>query len=331
MCSLCSLTRFFLHYNGKNSTKNTPCKIIRPDPNRGACLCYTVANCLVHFLSEPNAINDPLFKAVSGTLDIMEKDPNAVNNVLNLVGQETLRSSEKYSSMSDREKGRFIGEVMFGMVNPEGSTEAGALTLGIANKAARGSDRAAARGIESATAHGFDSIAAETLEQTAPTDIAHRSGAGGDWPVLNKRLSPDVIKQCHPNACVSAAGEMLANGKIKQETLVAIFKQYLHPDMIPKYPTADIEWLANELGSGWAFKGIGPKNATGVLDRLLQDGKSWATELRTPGKVSHSVVVDGLNESGEIMIRDPQDGERYEMKASDFMAHWTGRWVESVK
>ncbi|HEY9869399.1 MAG TPA: hypothetical protein V6D08_09555, partial [Candidatus Obscuribacterales bacterium] len=79
----------------------------------------TVAN----FLAKPNAINDPLFKAVGGALDALAQDPNAVNHALEQLGAAVVQGSDKYSALSDREKGRVIGETMFAMVNPEGSTE----------------------------------------------------------------------------------------------------------------------------------------------------------------------------------------------------------------
>jgi ABC-type bacteriocin/lantibiotic exporter with double-glycine peptidase domain len=39
------------------------------------------------------------------------------------------------------------------------------------------------------------------------------------------------------------------------------------------------------------------------------------------------VVVDGLDGAGNVTIRDPQDGTRYEMTRDDFLQHWTGRVV----
>jgi hypothetical protein len=36
------------------------------------------------------------------------------------------------------------------------------------------------------------------------------------------------------------------------------------------------------------------------------------------------VVVDGLDEFGNVKIRDPADGTRYEMSPENFQKHWTG-------
>jgi hypothetical protein len=76
----------------------------------------TVAN----FLSKPNAINDPLFHAVSSALTAMKEDPNSVNHALELLGTTVMSASERYSALSNREKGHVIGETMFALIGPEG-------------------------------------------------------------------------------------------------------------------------------------------------------------------------------------------------------------------
>jgi len=45
-----------------------------------------------------------------------------------------MKASEGYSNLPDAEKGKVIGKVMFGMVNPEGSTEGGEAALKIADQ-----------------------------------------------------------------------------------------------------------------------------------------------------------------------------------------------------
>jgi hypothetical protein len=85
------------------------------------------------FLAKPHAINGPIFKAVGGTFDAMAKDPNLVNKVLVALERQIVRENDKYSAMEPREKGRFIGEVMFAMFNTEGSSEAGEASLKMAD------------------------------------------------------------------------------------------------------------------------------------------------------------------------------------------------------
>jgi ABC-type bacteriocin/lantibiotic exporter with double-glycine peptidase domain len=68
-----------------------------------------------------------------------------------------------------------------------------------------------------------------------------------------------------------------------------------------------------------------------MLDKLLQRGGSWATELREPIgpryarlEPGHAVVVDGVDNAGNICIRDPAQGTRYEMTGGEFTRVWTG-------
>lgn len=104
----------------------------------------TVATCL----AKPNAINDPLFHAVGGALTAMAEDPNAVNQALERVGVTILNASERYSALPNREKGHVIGETMFGLANPEGSTEGGELALKIADGVATHVDAAVMKTIQ---------------------------------------------------------------------------------------------------------------------------------------------------------------------------------------
>lgn len=102
---------------------------------------------VARFLSKPNAINDPLFHAVGGALDAMTRNPNAVNDALKNVGEIVLNASDRYGTSSNRDKGRAIGEAMFFMVNPEGSTEAGEVVLGVADRVATQVDAAVMKSI----------------------------------------------------------------------------------------------------------------------------------------------------------------------------------------
>ncbi len=263
------------------------------------------------FLAQPNAINDPVCRAAGRICDALANDPSMLSKVFVHVGEHLLRCNDKYNEMSDLEKGRFIGEVMFSMFNFESES------VGTVNEEL----------IES-TAGKSEKISGD-LQSTY--DEHTLSGAGGDWPRINERASPHVVKQCHPNACVSACGEMLTNGAIKQETLVEAFKRYLLPSMLDKYPTADLKWLPQELGGDWRYFEAVDHNPATDLENLLKQGDKWATEFRSPGRRGHIVIVDGENKAGELIIRDPQDGTTYEMTKPDFYRYWTGRVVSRKK
>lgn len=342
----------------------------------------TVAN----FLSKPNAINDPLFKAVGSTLDAMAQDPNTVNHALENLGTTIMQASEHYSSLPSREQGHVIGETAFFMVNPEGSAEAGEAALRLVDTAAKRVDdlvidniRASIKSAEemaisspekadqarrllydyartlrlspeemelagipkdhlgtiepmpsggsseqvSATARA-ESLSTSKLE--GEYTLRQKAGAGGDWPLMNERPSGDVVPQSEAFSCSSACGEMLTNGELKQAELIEKLGA-----------PCDVEALAEALGSFWRGKQVSPES----LDALLQLDSSWGAELRelSPRRhyrrleLSHTVVVDGLDEEGYIMIRDPaDDGTRYEMTRENFLRHWnlTAVWRSEI-
>lgn len=84
---------------------------------------------VARFLAQRNAINDPLFKTLGTCFDAMKKDPNAVNNVLAIMGRELEAANDKYSKMTPQERGVQDGKAMFWFINPAGSTEAADLAI----------------------------------------------------------------------------------------------------------------------------------------------------------------------------------------------------------
>jgi len=96
---------------------------------------------VVEFLSQPNAINAPVFKTIANAFDAMSKDPNAVNKAFESLGHVVMKASEGYTNLPNHEKGKVIGKVMFGMVNPEGSTEGAEAALKVADQVATHVDK----------------------------------------------------------------------------------------------------------------------------------------------------------------------------------------------
>ncbi len=260
---------------------------------------------VAQFLAKANAINDPLFKTVGNALDAMARDPNATNHILEKLGVTLLAANEQYNGLPNREKGRVIGETMFAMVNPEGSSKAGEAAMKMGDQLATHVDETVIDAIQ-------NDLGGKQLE--SEIELGSKAGAGGDWPVINERPSPDVVRQTESMSCVSACGEMLSEGAIDQATLL---KKLGNP--------APTQFLARHLGSDWIAK---VKDAE-ALDELLQ-GDSWAAEFREPMSIryarlepGHTVVVDGLDGAGNIMIRDPAHGTRYEMTRKEFLEVWT--------
>jgi RHS repeat-associated protein len=114
-----------------------------------------------------------------------------------------------------------------------------------------------------------------------------------------------AVKQIGENTCGSACGQMLTG--IPQSELIA---------QLGTGPTS-AERLAAALGDGW-IGGVVP----GGLSDLMRLNRPWIALLGA-GKVGHFVVVDGLDELGRLMIRDPGDGGlTYRMTISDFEDAW---------
>jgi len=347
----------------------------------------TVAN----FLAKPNAINDPLFQAVGSAFDAMANDPNAVNHALERLGTAAMEASEHYSTAPDREKGKIIGETMFFMVNPEGSTEAGEAALKIADTVATHVDKAVMDGIRASVRaaedmaatspeladqarrmlyeytrklglspqemelagipkgyfdgiegvgaerdHYFAMSKADDIEGKGPLrgrqgDTTHgieyqidkatgrlqRTDVGKirepyKWQVIDEHFAPDVIRQSLDDSCVSAVGEMLSEGRLTEGELISRLGS-----------PADIEELSFELGAEWTSQ----KGPTTLAE--IGKGGPWAAEmLESPwsrfSKTPHVVIVDGPSPAGNVVIRDPLEGTRYEMTVKDFLKTWSG-------
>lgn len=161
-----------------------------------------------------------------------------------------------------------------------------------------------------------DSIETDPLRSMR---LRYRSGAGGEWTVMNERPAADVIQQLEFNSCVSACGEMLSDGRVSQARLMEFFEhEYGDQDLLP-----------NLLGGDWNAGYVGPDYLPELMERRcpfsaeLRDKKNWGY----PKEPSHQVIVDGRDHNGNFEIRDPQHGTRYEMTPEDFKEVWTGRAV----
>ena len=59
------------------------------------------------------------------------------------------------------------------------------------------------------------------------------------------------------------------------------------------------------------------------LDGLLKKGK-FIAELKEPGDtLAHAVLIEGMNEKGNLEIMDPWEGTKYEMTQNEFFEFWT--------
>lgn len=255
-----------------------------------------------HYMAQPNAVTDTLV-GVGPVLD------NALNYYANTSAAEVTKDVQTALDSVDQA----IESTLSHPLTPEERAKAAGSVMPLFFFAG---DVKEPIHPETVQRLGLDGMKESELSELGILRITRKAGKGGDWPVINERPSPDVVEQTHKLSCVSACGEMLSNGEFKQFELIKELGT-------PAY-TKD---LAKRLGPAWTGQDVTDES----LDALLSRNSSWAAELRElSGRryarldPAHTVVVDGLDDRGLIMIRDPADGTRYEMTRAHFIEHWNG-------
>jgi hypothetical protein len=171
----------------------------------------------------------------------------------------------------------------------------------------------------------YDAVDAMGLEklQKAELDklgiVKQMNCAGGDWPFVNERPSPDVVQQIHSGSCVAACGEMLTEGAVKQEDLIARLLKHLDPQIIKPNQWSTFAHLVDELKDFEYKVVIEPEDAPGKFDEYCKVGKPWVIDLQ-----GHAVIIDGKTETGLYTIRDPWKGYKYEMTRESLLKFWNG-------
>ncbi len=254
----------------------------------------------LNYLATPGSVENSLLQ-IGSALD------NAVNYYANAPPEQVLQDAQKALSyagqaledsvghpLKPEQRGEYAGEAMpafFSAGTNKALTEKELEALGGAKK-----------------------LGQMTEAELEDLNIRKVAGAGGNWRVINERPSPEVVPQTDKMSCVQACGDMVSEGAIDQLTLI---EQMGSP--------APTQFLARHLGPDREGKAVRPQ----ALDKLLQRAP-WVAELREPIgprysrlELGHAVVLDGLDEAGNIMIRDPAHGTRYEMTRAEFMRVWT--------
>ena len=166
------------------------------------------------------------------------------------------------------------------------------------------------------------------------------SGSGGYWEVLEELADPTVIKQFNDDACAAACGEMLLIDRgcqsISQKGIARC------AGGVPM-EIATLALALNQLGNlpgRWIGAPIGIDGVTDEeLLRVLMRTGSWAAGFWEDGApIGHVVMVDGFDEWGRVLIRDPwglqrssMQGVRYKMIIDAFLDVWSRQAVYFVK
>ena len=159
-----------------------------------------------------------------------------------------------------------------------------------------------------------------SLPRAQPLQLPHR-----DFPkaLINERESADVVKQFHENACVCAVGEMALEGKVSQHELWRKYQERLPEEMRNRERKASLADLPALLGEGWVWDSLLPLE----FSRYMPKYSGWIAELKLYRQSAHAVFVDGLSATGNLIIRDPGRGTKYEMRQEEFFQYWSGHFV----
>ena len=141
-------------------------------------------------------------------------------------------------------------------------------------------------------------------------------GAGGNWKRFNERFDASIVKQ-REMSCVSAVGEMLLRERgiiFPQQRLIKAIGSPTSLNKLAKYfntlTTSTISWLGGYFD---------PDNVKS-LDVIIASG-SWGAVLREGYPLGHAVLVEGVDEKGFFLIKDPFDQTSYRMTEKDFLDH----------
>lgn len=154
------------------------------------------------------------------------------------------------------------------------------------------------------------------------------AGAGGKWKTIDELKDLTVIQQENDVSCGAACSKMLLKQRgieLEQEQIRALagsptWSEQLAYAMNQLSPFDDGEWKGGYLN-------IPGATARQVFLSLGTTG-SWIAELREPlRKMGHFVVVEGIDEQDQPLIRDPWDGTRYKMETEEFLKYWSQQGV----
>ena len=147
-------------------------------------------------------------------------------------------------------------------------------------------------------------------------EITKQFGALGSWQKIDEQFDSTIIKQHNDASCVAAVGEMLANFydlDLTQEEILENIGVWSNSKLLAaffnsKETRIELKWE----GGGWKFE-----IPIGALEWLIENNKIGAM-LRNKSADGHAVFIDGFDETGLVVIKDPFDQTRYKMTLESF-------------
>jgi predicted double-glycine peptidase len=163
--------------------------------------------------------------------------------------------------------------------------------------------------------------------------MARLSGAGGNWQVIDELAERTVVQQQDKLSCGPACGEMLLTDRgidsanqslIAAETGVPVSVE----DLAIALNTLDASSSRFWLGGTVSIPGA---TNSEIVEVLISTGY-WAAILwETLADLGHIVIVDGLDDTGKILIRDPWNATKYKMELAEFLNYWNLQAVYSLR
>jgi filamentous hemagglutinin len=156
------------------------------------------------------------------------------------------------------------------------------------------------------------------------TGSTHLPRGGASWskfPALNERPSSNIIKQLTEHSCGAACAQTLlreADIHVSQSQLASTAGMNSGRKGIDVSNLAD---AMNQASSSQIWRG-GYIDASVDMINTLNNRGSWIALLSPKSKIGHYVIVDGVDDIGNLAIRDPR-GLEYSLSQRDFLDWWT--------
>lgn len=145
---------------------------------------------------------------------------------------------------------------------------------------------------------------------------------GGRWVILDEEAGA-AIQQLGPETCWAACAEMITNGRLSQQALIDEFGEGA---MMPGTLAREV------LGEGWQGGGMklsGNQTVEGLFRFFCDEASPWIAEVGPIGH-EHYIIIDGIDDIGRVMIRDPGQGTSYRMLLDDFLQEWEDSKILAV-
>ena len=149
-------------------------------------------------------------------------------------------------------------------------------------------------------------------------------GAGGRWPVINEIIDPKVVRQQSNLSCGPACAEMLLREwGITNITQVTIENLTGSPTSASEVADA-LNQLSPASLHRWQGGYLDTSSSLAAFNLLLKTSKPWMAQMKEIGnRIAYMVVVDGVDETGLVLVRDPWEGSSYKMELDQFLQVWS--------